>query len=301
MKKSTLAIAILISSITNSLMAQSTRVPASAGRAEYIEVEKDVKLHVTDLGEGQPIVLIHGWPLSDAMYEYQYQYLSRKGFRVIGITLRGFGKSDKPYGRYDFDVFSDDIKVVLEKLNIQNAVLGGFSMGGAVVLHYVTKYDGAHVGKLALFGAAAPSWKKREGSPYGLSDADANGLILQTMTAREDMIAGLGNAFVAKEGNISKNVEKWLENINLEASPYAVTESISALKDLDLRPVLSKIKIPTAIFQGTQDKLCPYEFAVELNNGITNSYIVKFENSGHALFVEETDKFNTELEKFALR
>ena len=217
MKKSILAIAILISSITNGLIAQSKRVPASAGRAEYIEVEKDVKLHVTDLGEGQPIVLIHGWPLSDAMYEYQYQYLSRKGFRVIGITLRGFGKSDKPYGRYDFDVFSDDIKVVLEKLNIQNAVLGGFSMGGAVVLHYVTKYDGAHVGKLALFGAAAPSWKKREGSPYGLSDADANGLILQTMTAREDMIAGLGNAFVAKEGNISKNVEKWLENINLEA------------------------------------------------------------------------------------
>lgn len=301
MKKSILAIAILISSITNGLIAQSKRVPASAGRAEYIEVEKDVKLHVTDLGEGQPIVLIHGWPLSDAMYEYQYQYLSRKGFRVIGITLRGFGKSDKPYGRYDFDVFSDDIKEVLEKLNIQNAVLGGFSMGGAVVLHYVTKYDGAHVGKLALFGAAAPSWKKREGSPFGLSDADANGLILQTMTAREDMIAGLGNAFVAKEGNISKNVEKWLENINLEASPYAVTESISALKDLDLRPVLTKIKIPTAIFQGTQDKLCPYEFAVELNNGITNSYIVKFENSGHALFVEETDKFNTELEKFALR
>jgi len=79
--------------------AQGKRVPASAGRAEYIEVEKGVKLHVTDVGEGKPIVLIHGWPLSDAMYEYQYQYLSRKGFRVIGITLRGFGQSDKPYGK----------------------------------------------------------------------------------------------------------------------------------------------------------------------------------------------------------
>lgn len=299
MKKSILAIAILVSLFTNSLMAQSKRIPASAGRAEYIEVEKGVKLHVTDIGEGQPIVLIHGWPLSDEMYEYQYQYLSRKGFRVIGISLRGFGKSDKPYGRYDFDVFSDDIKVVLDKLNIQNAVIGGFSMGGAVVIHYVTKYDSAHVSKLALFGAAAPSWKKREGSPYGISEADANGLIAQTMTAREDLIAGLGSAFVAKDGTISKNVEKWLENINLEASPYAVTESISALKDLDLRPALSKIKIPTAIFQGTQDKLCPFEFAVELNKGIKGSYIVKFENSGHALFVEEMEKFNTELEKFA--
>jgi len=299
MKKSILAIAILVYLFTNSLMAQSKRIPASAGRAEYIEVEKGVKLHVTDLGEGQPIVLIHGWPLSDAMYEYQYQYLSRKGFRVIGITLRGFGKSDKPYGRYDFEVFSDDIKVVLETLNIQNAVLGGFSMGGAVVIHYVTKYDSAHVSKLALFGAAAPSWKQREGSAYGITEADANGLLIQTMTAREDFIAGLGSAFVAKEGNISKNVEKWLENINLEASPYAVTESMRSLLDLDLRPSLSKIKIPTAIFQGTQDKLCPYPLAEELNKGIKDSYIVKFENSGHALYVEEAEKFNTELEKFA--
>ena len=92
---------------------------------EYIEVEKNVKLHVTDLGEGQPIVLIHGWPLSDAMYKYQYAYFVEKGYRVIGITLRGFGKSDKPYGKYDYDIYADDIKVVLDKLNIEDATLGG--------------------------------------------------------------------------------------------------------------------------------------------------------------------------------
>ncbi|MBB3841740.1 pimeloyl-ACP methyl ester carboxylesterase [Runella defluvii] len=299
MKKSVSLIAILVSLFTNVVSAQNNRKPASAGRLEYIEVEKNVKLHVTDLGEGQPIVLIHGWPLSDEMYEYQYQYLSRKGFRVIGITLRGFGKSDKPYGRYDFDVFSDDIKVVLEKLKIENAVLGGFSMGGAVVIHYVTKYNAAHISKLALFGAAAPSWRQREGSPFGISEADGNGLVLQTMTARQDLIAGFGAAFPAKEGNISKNVEKWLENINLEASPYAITESIKALLNLDLRPQLSKISIPVAIFHGTQDKLCSFEFANELNKGIKNSRIIRFENSGHALFVEESEKFNTELEKFA--
>lgn len=299
MEKSVLVITYLVSLFTGSAIAQNKRVAASAGRSEYIEVEKNVRLHVTDLGEGQPIVLIHGWPLSDAMYEYQYQYLSRKGFRVIGITLRGFGQSDKPYGKYDFDVFSDDIKVVLEKLNIQNAVLGGFSMGGAVVIHYVTKYNAAHTSKLALFAAAAPSWKQREGSPYGISDADANGLIEATMTSRQDLIAGFGAAFPAKEGGITKNVEKWLENINLQAWPYAITQSITALRDLDLRPALSKIKIPTVIFHGPQDKLCPFVFAEQLQKGISNSHIVKFENSGHALFVEEADKFNTELEKFA--
>lgn len=285
--------------LSQPIFSQVKRIPASAGRAEYIEVEPGVKLHVTDLGEGSPIVLIHGWPLSNEMYEYQYQYLVRKGFRVVGISLRGFGKSDKPYGKYNFDVFSDDIKVVLEKLQIKNAVLGGFSMGGAVTIHYVNKYKSAHVSKLALFGAAAPSWKQREGYNYGISEEGAAGLIKQTLTSREDLIAGLGAAFAAKGTTLSKNVEKWLENINLSASPYAVTESISALGDLDLRPVLKNITIPVAIFQGTKDQLIDLALAEQLHKGLKNSYLVKFENSGHALFVEEMDKFNSELEKFA--
>ncbi|MNG75961.1 alpha/beta fold hydrolase [Sphingobacterium detergens] len=299
MKKIIATISLVMTLFSTYLFAQGKRVPASAGRAEYIEVEKGVKLHVTDLGEGKPIVLIHGWPLSDEMYEYQYQYLSRRGFRVIGITLRGFGKSDKPYGKYDFDVFSDDIKVVLEKLDIQNATLGGFSLGGAVVLHYVTKYNSAHVSKLALFGAAAPSWKQREGFPEGLPDAAVEGLVNATKTQRQDLIASFGAGFPAKEGNISKNVEKWLENINLQASPYAMTESITALSGLDLRPQLSKINIPVTIFQGVYDKNCPLVWAEQLQKGIKNATLIRFENSGHALFVEEMEKFNTELEKFA--
>jgi pimeloyl-ACP methyl ester carboxylesterase len=302
MKKSILSIAFLVSLFTNNVFGQSTlskRIPASAGRAEYIEVEKGVKLHVTDLGEGKPIVLIHGWPLSDAMYEYQYQYLSRKGFRVIGITLRGFGKSDKPYGKYDFDVFSDDIKAVLEKLKIENAVLGGFSMGGAVVIHYVNKYNSAHVSKLALFGAAAPSWKQREGFSTGIPEEVANGLIKTTMTSRQDLIASLSIGFQAKPGNISKNMEKWLEAINLEASPYATTEAITALRDLDLRPALRKITIPVAIFHGVHDQSCPFVWAEYLQKNIKNASLIRFENSGHALFVEEMEKFNIELEKFS--
>lgn len=286
-------------SFTSTANAQAQRVAASAGRAEYIEVEKNVKLHVTDLGDGQPIVLIHGWPLNDAMYEYQYQYFVEKGFRVIGISLRGFGKSDRPYGNYNFDVFSDDIKVVLDKLKIENAVLGGFSMGGAVVIHYITKYNSAHVSKLALFGAAAPSWKQREDFPFGATDEAAAGLIHTTKTNRQQLIEDFGKAFGATATSLSPATSAWLAGINSDASPYATTQAITALRDLDLRPVLSKINVPVAIFHGTQDKLCDFVFAEQLHKGIKNSYIVKFENSGHALFVEEMEKFNTELEKFA--
>lgn len=290
---------LCIFTLSQPLSAQSKRVPASAGRLEFIEVEPNVKLHVTDLGEGQPIVLIHGWPLNDAMYEYQYQYFVQNGFRVIGISMRGFGKSDRPYGKYDFDVFSDDIKVVLDKLKINNAILGGFSMGGAVVIHYMAKYNGAHVGKLALFAAAAPSWKQREGFPYGATDEAAAGLIHTTRTNRQQLIEDFGKAFGASENAISPTMSQWLASINSDASPYATTQSIIALRDLDLRPVLSKINVPVAIFHGTKDKLCDFVFAEQLHKGLKNSYIVKFENSGHALFIEEMEKFNTELEKFA--
>src|SRR5687768_18431669 len=169
LKKTVMAITTLFLAqlLAFTASSQTKRKPGSLGREEFIQVEPNVKLHVTDLGEGKPVVLIHGWPLSDAMYEYQYAALLHKGYRVIGITLRGFGLSDKPAGKYNYDVFADDIKVVLDKLKIEGATIGGFSMGGATVIHYVAKYNAAHVSKLALFGAAAPLWTKRADFNYG--------------------------------------------------------------------------------------------------------------------------------------
>jgi len=299
MKTIALTIACMFTFIQTQLLSAQVRKPASAVREEYIEVEKNVKLHVIDLGEGQPVVLIHGWPLNNAMYEYQYQYLVEKGFRVIGISLRGFGKSDRPFGKYDFDTFSDDIKVVLEKLKIENATPGGFSMGSAVTLHYVTKYNAAHISKLALFGATGPSWKQREGYSYGISDQGAADLIKQTKTNRQQLVAGFGKGFAGQDGSLSDESLRWLESINLDASPYATTQAITALRDLDLRPELAKITIPVALFHGVNDKLCDISLSEQLNKNIKGSYLVRFEKSGHGLFLEEMDKFNSELEKFA--
>lgn len=284
--------------LSNTMNAQTKRVPASAGREEYVEVEKNVKLHVTDLSEGPTVVLIHGWPLSDAMYEYQYQYLVQAGYRVVGISLRGFGKSDKPYGKYDYDVYADDIKVVLDKLNIKDATLGGFSMGGAIAIHYVAKYNAAHVSKLVLFGAAAPVWTKRNDYPFGFAKETVNELIQLSITNRPQLLENFGKIFGATETSISSGLGNWLGSINLEASAYATTQSLIALRETDLRSELSEIKIPTAIFHGVKDKICEFALAEQMQKGIKNSYIVRFENSGHGLFIEELEKFNTELVKF---
>jgi non-heme chloroperoxidase len=288
--------ALALFAISISAIAQQNQ--ALLRREEFIEVEKNVRIHVTDWGIGKPVVLIHGWPLSDAMYEYQYQELVEKGYRVIGITLRGFGKSDKPYGAYNYDVYANDIKEVLDKLKIENATLGGFSMGGAISLHYVARFNGAHVSKLALFGAAAPVWTNRSDYPYGFSKETVNDLIGLSKTNRPQLLEKFGKIFGATETSLSPGISNWLGGINLEASSYATTQSLIALRDTDLRSELSSIKIPTVIFHGVQDKICEFALAEQMQKGIKNATIIRFENSGHGLFIEERKKFNSELIKF---
>jgi non-heme chloroperoxidase len=164
-------------------------------RQEYIEVEPNVRLHVTDVGEGRPIVLIPGWPLSDEMYKYQYNVLINKNFRVIGITLRGFGKSDKPYGAYNYDVHALDIKKVLDKLNIKDAVLGGFSMGGTIAIRFVALDNDAQISKLVLIGAAAPIWTQRKDFPYNLPKSAVDDLIKLSYQDRPKLLSDFAKIF----------------------------------------------------------------------------------------------------------
>ena len=268
-------------------------------RIEYIKVQPKVHLHVTDMGKGRPIVLIPGWPLSDEMYKYQYGELINKKFRVIGITLRGFGKSDKPYGRYDYDVHASDINKVLTELDVQDAVIGGFSMGGAIAIRYISKYKGARVSKLALFGAAAPSWTQRKDFPYNFSKSTVDDLIELNQKNRPKLIANFAKIFSATEPSLNKEINNWLKGICLSASAEATAQCLFALRDTDLRKDFEKITIPTVIMHGKKDKICSFELAEQMKARISDSQLVAFENSGHGLFLEETQKFNNELIKFA--
>ena len=268
-------------------------------RAEYIEVERYVHLHVTDAGEGRPIVLIPGWPLSDEMYEYQYNDLMNKEFRVIGITLRGFGRSDKPYGAYNYDVHARDIKSVLDKLEIKDAVLGGFSMGGAIAIHYIATFESAHISKLVLAGAAAPIWTQRDDFPYNLTQSAVDDLIALNFRDRPKLLADFAKIFSAEETTLNDGIRKWLNGLGLVATAHATGQCLYALRDTDLREDLKKIKIPTLILHGKKDKICSFDLAKQMKAGIENSTLIPFENSGHSLFLEETKKFNSELIKFA--
>ncbi|MDP2235408.1 MAG: alpha/beta hydrolase [Bacteroidales bacterium] len=268
-------------------------------RAEYIKVETNVNLHVTDAGNGNPIVLIHGWPLSDEMYEYQYNDLVNKNFRVIGITLRGFGKSDKPFGAYDYNIHALDIKRILDKLDIKDAMMVGFSMGGAIAVRFVSAYNEGHVTKLVLAGAAVPIWTQREDFPFNLLQSAVDELIKQNNEDRPKLLSDFAKIFSATETSLNEGMVNWLNGIGLSASSHATAECLVALRDTDMRPDIVKINIPTLILHGKKDKICSFDLAEQMKAGIAKSKLVAFEKSGHSLFLEETKKFNKALIEFA--
>jgi pimeloyl-ACP methyl ester carboxylesterase len=266
---------------------------------EFININADVRLHIRDWGKGKTIVFIPGWPLSHEMFEYQFTQLPGQGYRCVGITQRGFGRSSKPWGEYNYDVFADDLKKTLEALDLRDVMLAGHSMGGAVALHYMARHKGAGVSKLALFGAAAPSFTKKPGFPYGLEPAAVDGLIKTCRMDRAKLNADFGKIFFRSEDAVSPKLGEWFHNMGMEASPHATEACLAALRDADLRDDMTQVKVPTVIFHATQDKICPIALAEAMAAGIKGSKLVRFENSGHGLFYEEKDKFNTELMKFA--
>lgn len=268
----------------------------------FVKVDANTSVYVEDTGgPGKPILFVHGWPLSSQMFEYQFLMLQKNGYRCIGIDLRGFGKSDRPWGKYNYDVFAADIHKVITAFKLKKVTLVGFSMGGAIVMHYVAKYRAKNIDKIVFLGAAAPCWTKRPDFPYNMEKSGVDTLISQLYVDRPKVLIDFGKIFGKEENSVSAGIAQKLYSINLEASPYATIKCAEELRDADLRSdmnTINKLKIPVAIFHGTHDKICSFDLAKVMNEGISGSNLVRFENSGHALFVEEMEKTNQELTKF---
>ena len=267
--------------------------------------ESGTAVYVEDTGgngDSKPIFFVHGWPLDHKMFEYQFMHLKKTGYRCIGIDLRGFGMSGKPWEDYNYDVFADDIQKVMNTLKLkQKFALVGFSMGGAIVMRYVAKYYPNTLSHLVLIGAAAPSLTKREGYPHGHDRAFIDQLIKNSMQNRPKMVSEFGKTLFHSPDSMGPEMVTWLFAQSMAASPYATMKSAETLRDADLRndmQMVSDRNLPVAIFHGIHDKVCPFDLAKVMNQGIKGSKLVQFEKSGHALNIEEKEKTNEELVKF---
>lgn len=255
----------------------------------FILVERDVHLYVEDLnpkGE-KTIVFLHGWPFSHEQFEYQFDILPTMGYRCIGIDWRGFGRSDKPFDGYDYDRLADDIRTVIQALQLDHITLVGHSTGGAIAIHYVARYHGDRVSELVLLNAAAPR---------GLAKKMANQLLSETLNDRPQMIRGVIDTFFFQY--ITKPFADSFFQIGLQAAGWSTAAIITLLRDQNLNEDLPNIYVPTLIVHGIHDKIVPFAQAKELHHKIKHSYLAPFKYSGHGTFWEERDKFNKLLIKF---
>lgn len=264
----------------------------------YIEVEQGVNIFVEDLNPDarQTVLFIHGWPANHKMFEYQFNQLPECGFRCIGMDIRGFGKSDRPWDGYCYNRLADDVRCVIEALDLEDITLLGFSVGGGISARYMARHGGYGISKLVLAAAATPVFTQRPNYPYGLPIANVNKLIRQTYCDRPKMLSDFGNIFFASK--VSPQFTNWFNSLGLEASGHATAFLAMSLRDEDLRCDVQQICVPTAIFHGIHDQVVPFPSAEVTHRYIKGSILIPFETSGHGLFYDELDKFNYCLTQF---
>lgn len=263
-----------------------------------ISVDDNVRCVVEDINTSgrRAVLFVHGWPLSRQIFESQFAVLPSYGIRCISYDIRGFGESDKPWKSYTYDRLADDLCNLIKTIDCQSVTLCGFSMGGAVCVRYMARHRGFKVNRLVLMGAACPSFVQRPGFPCGMTREQVDLLIAQAYADRPQLCENF--ARMCFSSPISNASFTRFSQLAWPASGGATIQTLESLRDEDLREDMGRVRVPTAIFHGIHDQVCPYPLAEEMHRGIPDSFVIPFENSGHCLFMEEKDKCNASLIDF---
>jgi len=263
---------------------------------------KELSLHYVDYGTGKPVILIHGWPLSHEMWEYQISDLVNSGYRVIAYDRRGFGKSCKPWSGYDYDSLTEDLKFVIDELGLENITLVGFSMGGGEVVRYFSKYGGKNVSKAVLISAVTPYLLKTDDNPDGVPQEVFDEMTEQMKNDRIGFLDEFGKQFFGV-GLLNKPLStpllEYYRMLCSLASPKATVDCAASFSTTDFRSEMSSITVPTLIIHGDADKTVPIDpTGKESAKVIANNQFIIYEGAPHGLFYTDKERLNGDLIAF---
>ncbi|MCC6290282.1 MAG: alpha/beta hydrolase [Chitinophagaceae bacterium] len=263
---------------------------------------EEISIAYSDYGKGQPVILIHGWPSSKEMWEYQVNDLVEGGYRVIKYDRRGFGKSSKPWSGYDYDTLADDLHEVITQLNLQNTVLVGFSMGGGEVVKYIARYGQDRIAQIALISSIIPFMLKTVNNPDGVDEEIFDDMINGIRNDRIGFIDEFGKQFFGV-GFLSKPISTPLLNHYLQlasvATQQSTVECIKSFSRTDFRNDVNSITIPALIVHGDNDKIVPFETSSKRAAAmLPHADLAIYEGAPHGLFYTHRERLNADLLNF---
>ena len=265
--------------------------------------EQSVDLYYEVQGIGKPVVLIHGWPLSGRAWEAQLPALVEAGYQVITYDRRGFGQSSKPWNGYDYDTLAQDLKALMDELDLTDATIVGFSMGGGEVARYLGNFGSERISKAVLASAVPPYLFKADDNPDGaLAEADSQEFL---DGVSGDRIAFLNdftkNFFTPAEGKllVSKPMRLYNRDIASFASAKATYDCVKSFSYTDFRDDLKKFDVPTLVIHGDADQIVPFEASGQRSHDmIADSQLHVVEGGPHGINVTHAKEFNDTLIAF---
>lgn len=261
-----------------------------------------IDLYYEDHGTGQPVVLIHGYPLDGHSWEKQSAALLKAGYRVITYDRRGFGQSSQPTTGYDYDTFAADLNVVLETLDLTDVVLVGFSMGTGEVGRYLGRYGSRRVAKAAFLAALEPFLLKTDDNPTGVPQEVFDGISAAATADRyayfTQFFADFYNTGETLGGRLSEEALRNSWNTAAKASWYASSAVVPTWLT-DFRADLPKIDVPALILHGTADTILPIDVtAREFHKRLPEATYVEIEGAPHGLLWTHAEEVNEALLAF---
>jgi non-heme chloroperoxidase len=262
-----------------------------------------IEIYYEDHGSGQPVVLVHGYPLDSSSWEKQSAVLLDAGKRVITYDRRGFGKSDKPTTGHDYDTYAADLSALVSALDLQDAVLVGFSMGTGEVARYLSRYGSHRVAKAVFIGALQPFMLKTEDNPSGgMSQTDVDGMLDTISADRYAFFTGFLQNFYKTDENLGTRIsEEALRNswqLATSMSPYTSVWAV-ATWFTDWRADIDQIDVPTLIMHGTGDVNVPIDITSRvLAKMLPSATYIEIEGAPHGMLWTHGEEINKALLDF---
>ena len=258
--------------------------------------ETPVDLFYEDYGKGQPVILIHGWPLSRKSWEQQVWKIVEAGYRCISYDRRGFGLSSAPWTGYDYSSMTSDLNEIIDQLKLEDAIIVGFSMGGGEVVRYFTDYGSDKISKAVLISSIIPLVKQKDDNPAGVPEKDLDNIITSLQNDRPGFLKEFSKGFYNYDDNkdrVSQGVLDYDFIVASHASPQATIESAKAWMNTDFRPELKNVDKPTLIVHGAADNTVPIATSAELaaKHIVNNQYEI-IDGAPHGLNITHAEELN---------